>query len=136
MVNIKAGFVGAGWVGPIHMETVRRLGYPQVYAVAEINQELADSAAKKFNIAKAYGDWKDLVRDPEVNVVHVTCSNELHYPVLKMCIELGKPVICEKPITLNLNDAKELARLAKEKNVINASTFNMDFIRWLKRQKR
>jgi predicted dehydrogenase len=127
MDKIRAGFIGAGFVGPIHMENIRRLGFPQVYAVAEIDQAAADKAAAKLGIPKAYGRWQDLVNDPEVDVVHISCSNKLHYPISRACLKLGKPVICDKPLTLDLKEAKELVELAKENNVINAVTFNMAF---------
>ncbi len=127
MEKIKAGFVGAGFIGPIHMENVRRLGFPQVYAVAEIDQAAADAAASKLGIPKAYGRWQDLVNDPEVDVIHISCANKLHFPISRACLELGKPVICDKPLTLDLKEAKELVDLAKKNNVINAVTFNMAF---------
>ena len=127
MDTIRSGFVGAGFIGPIHMENIRRLGFPQVYAIAEIDQATADKAAKRLGIGKAYGRWEDLVNDPEVDVVHISCSNKLHYPISKACLELGKPVICDKPLTLDINEARELVELAKKNNVINAVTFNMAF---------
>jgi predicted dehydrogenase len=127
MDKIRSGFIGAGFIGPIHMENIRRLGFPLVNAVAEIDQAAADKAAAKLGIPKAYGRWQDLVNDPEVDVVHISCSNKLHYPIAKACLELGKPVICDKPLTLDLKEAKDLVDLAKKNNVINAVTFNMAF---------
>lgn len=127
MKKIRVGFVGAGWVGPVHIESVRRLGYPEIVAVAEIDQKTANEVASALKIPKAYGKWEDLVNDTDIDVVHITCSNSLHYPVSKACIEAGKAVICEKPLTLDLLEAKELVELAKKKNVINATTFNMAF---------
>jgi len=125
--RIKAGFVGAGFVGPIHIENLRRLGIADVVALAEIDQKKADELADRLSIKKAYGKWEDLISDDEVEVVHVTCSNDLHYPVSKACIEAGKNVICEKPLSMSIEEAKELVSLAKKKNVVNATTFNMEF---------
>ena len=127
MDRIRVGFVGAGFIGPVHIESVRRLGYPEIAAVAEINQETANLAAKQLNIPKAYGNWQDLVNDPEIDVVHVTCSNNLHYPVSKACLEAKKHVICEKPLSMDLKEAKNLVELARKANVVNATTFNMGF---------
>ncbi|MCL4377243.1 MAG: Gfo/Idh/MocA family oxidoreductase [Actinobacteria bacterium] len=127
MDKIRVGIVGAGFIGPIHIEAIRRLGYPEITAIAEVNQETANTAASDLKIPKAYGDWHDLVNDPDIDVVHATCSNMLHYPVSKACIEAGKSIICEKPLTMDISEARELVRLAKEKNVINATTFNMSF---------
>lgn len=127
MNKIRVGFVGAGFVGPIHIENVRRLGFTDVVALAEINQEVADRAAINLGIPKAYGNWEDLVANPDIDVVHVTCSNVLHYPISKACIEAGKNVICDKPLTMNTGEAKELVILAKKRNIVNAITFNMGF---------
>lgn len=127
MSKIRVGIVGAGFIGPVHIEAIRRLGYPEVVALAEVNQETADAEAIKLKIPKAYGNWNDLVNDPDIDVVHVTCSNVLHYSISKACIQAGKHVICEKPLTMNITEAKELVGLAKKKNVINAITFNMGF---------
>lgn len=135
MRRIKIGIIGAGFVGPIHIESVRRLGFVDVVAIAEITQQKANEVAEKFGISKAYGDWKDLVSDSEIEVVHVTCSNELHYQISKACIQAGKNVVCEKPLTLNMNEAKELVELAKERNVVNATTFNMGFYPLVKEAK-
>jgi predicted dehydrogenase len=127
MKRIKVGFVGAGFIGPVHMENLRRLGFVDIAAVAEINQETANKAAQKLSIPKAYDDWGKLVADPEISVVHISCANILHYPVAKACLEAGKNVVVDKPLTLDTAQAKELAELATEKKLVNAITFNMGF---------
>ena len=127
MKKVKAGFVGAGFVGPLHMENLRRLGYVEVAAVAEINQEQADKVASQLGIPRAYGDWRKLIDDSDIDVVHITAPNKMHYQVAKAALKAKKHVICEKPLTLDLNESKELVELAKEQKVINATTFNMAF---------
>ena len=127
MKVIKAGFIGAGFVGPVHMENIRRLGFVEVAAVAGRNQERADEAAKGLGIPKAYGDWKDLIADPEVDVVHITAPNEIHFPAAKAALEAGKHVICEKPLTLDLEESRKLVELAKKTNLVNSVSFNMAF---------
>ncbi len=127
MKKVKAGFVGAGFVGPLHMENLRRLGYVEVSAVAEINQAEADKVANRLGIPKAYGDWRKIIDDSDIDVVHITAPNKMHYPVAKAALKAKKHVICEKPLTLDLNESKELVKLAKEQKVINATTFNMAF---------
>ena len=64
MEKIRVGFVGAGFVGPIHIENVRRLGFTEVTALAEIDQDTANEKAALLGIPKAYGKWEDLVADP------------------------------------------------------------------------
>ena len=127
MKKIRVGFVGAGFVGPIHIENVRRLGFTEVKALAEIDQDTAEKSASNLGIPKAYGKWEDLVADPEIDVVHVTSSNHLHYAISKACLEVNKHVICEKPLTLDTMEAKELVKIAEKTSVINAVTYNLGF---------
>lgn len=128
MEKIKAGVVGTGFVGPLHIENLRRLGIAEVIAIAEITQEKADSMANKLGIPRAYGgDWQKLIDDPDVQVVHITAPNKLHFPIAKASIEAGKHVICEKPLTMDTKEAKILVDLARLKKVVNATTFNMAF---------
>lgn len=127
MERLRTGVIGAGFIGPMHVEGVRRLGYAEVSAIATSSQETADRAAEMLKVPRAYGNWEDLVNDPDIDVVHICCSNFLHYPISKACLELGKPVICDKPLTLDLTEAKELVEIAKRNNVVNAITFNLGF---------
>jgi predicted dehydrogenase len=124
---IKVGIVGLGFIGPIHIENLRRLGNIDIIALAEKNKDLAESAAARLDIPKAYTEWQSLVNDPEVEVVHITCPNILHYPIARACIEAGKHIVCDKPLTLDSKEARELAVLANKKKIVNAVTFNWGF---------
>ncbi len=122
----KIGVIGVGFIGPAHMEGIRRLGF-DVAAIAEETQELADKAAEHLLVAKAYGDWKDLIADPEIDVVHIASPNFLHFKHAKAALEAGKHVVCEKPLAMNSAESGELVRLAAEKNLVNAVNFNIRF---------
>ena len=124
--KFKVGVIGVGFIGPAHMEGIRRQGF-EVAAIAENTQELADQAAANLHVPKAYGDWKDLVNDPEIDVVHVASPNYLHYEQAKAVLEAGKHVICEKPLAMDSRQSAELVKLAKEKGLVNAVNFNMRF---------
>jgi predicted dehydrogenase len=122
----KVGVIGVGFIGPAHMEGIRRLGF-EVVAVAEATQELAQQAAEKLLVPKAYGDWKDLIADPEIDVVHIASPNFLHFQHAKAALEAGKHVICEKPLAMTSDESGELVCLAKDKNLVNAVNFNIRF---------
>jgi predicted dehydrogenase len=124
--KFKVGVIGSGFIGPAHVEAIRRLGF-DVVAVAEANQELANQAAQKLFIPKAYGDWKDLVADNEITVIHITSPNYLHFEQAKAAIEAGKHVICEKPLAMDSKQSSELVKLAKAKGLVNAVNFNLRF---------
>lgn len=124
--KFKVGVIGLGFIGPAHMEGIRRQGF-EVVAVAEATQELADEAAERLLVPKAYGNWQDLINDPEIDVVHVASPNFLHYTHAKAALEAGKHVVCEKPLAMNAAESGELVRLAKEKKLVNAVNFNIRF---------
>lgn len=124
--NFKVGVIGVGFIGPAHMEGIRRLGF-DVTAIAESSQELAEQSAERLFVPKAYGDWKDLVSDPEIDVVHIASPNFLHFENAKAVLEAGKHVICEKPLAMTTAESSQLVQLAKEKKLVNAVNFNIRF---------
>ena len=79
-VPIRVGIVGAGFIGPVHIESLRRLGYVEVVAVAASTQASAERKAAALSVPRAYGDYRDLVRDAEIDVVHIAATNVHHYP--------------------------------------------------------
>jgi predicted dehydrogenase len=128
MVNrIKTGIIGTGFIGPAHIEAIRRLGYVDVAAVAEATQELAEQKAAMLSIPKAYGSYQELLKDPEINVVHICTPNTLHYPVVVDALRAGKHVFCEKPLAMNSKESSELVKLAAETGLANAVDFNYRF---------
>ncbi|MDY6845834.1 MAG: Gfo/Idh/MocA family oxidoreductase [Chloroflexota bacterium] len=124
--KFKVGVIGVGFIGPAHMEAIRRQGF-EVLALAEGNQELAKKAAERLLIPKAYGNWKDLVADPDVDVVHVASPNYLHYAHAKGALEAGKHVICEKPLAMTSKESGELVKIAARKKRVNAVNYNLRF---------
>lgn len=127
MSKIRAGIIGTGFIGPAHIEAVRRLGYVEVYALAEGNQGLADEKAAALSIPKAYGDWHELIADESIRVVHICTPNTLHYPIAKEALRAGKHVICEKPLAMSTEESSELVRVADESGLLNAVGFNYRF---------
>ena len=125
--TIKAGIIGTGFIGPAHVEAVRRLGNVEVVGVAEANQELADAKAEAMTIPRAYGDYKKLLEDAEIQVVHNCTPNHLHHAINKDILSAGKHVISEKPLAMNTKESSELVKLAKESGKINAVNFNYRF---------
>lgn len=128
MTKIKTGIIGTGFIGPAHVEALRRLGYVDVVAVAERGQELAEAKAAVLSIPKAYGDYRELLADPEIQVVHNCTPNHLHFPITKDILAAGKHVVSEKPLAMNFAESRELVRLAKEAALVNAINFNYRYM--------
>ncbi len=124
MRTIKTALIGAGFVGPHHIEAARRLGFVEVVAVASSSQASAEAKAARLNIPRAYGSYERLLDDPEVEVIHNCTPNDLHFPVTMAAIERGKHVIADKPLALNAADARKMLAAARAKGIVHAVTFN------------
>jgi predicted dehydrogenase len=120
---IRVGIVGItaqgmSWGASAHLPALRALPRFQVTALATTRQETADAAGKHFNIAKAYGDWKKLCADPEVDVVSVCVRVPAHHDIVAAAIAGGKHVYCEWPLDVDAKTAAQLSAVAKAKGVI------------------
>lgn len=124
--EIRVGIVGTGFIGPAHLEGLRRNNI-QVIGLAENTPELAQQKAAELGIAKAYPSFAALLADPQINVVHLATPNHLHYEQAKQALLAGKHVVCEKPLATESRHSAELVRLAAEKRLVNAVNFNLRF---------
>jgi predicted dehydrogenase len=124
MRKLKAGIIGSGMMGPIHTEALRRLGHVEVVALAEASPELARTKAEQLGIPRSYGDYRELVDDPEVEVVHNCTPNRLHFEVSKAIMAAGKHIVTEKPLAMTSEESRELVALAESAGVVHAIDFN------------
>ncbi|RFU60118.1 Gfo/Idh/MocA family protein [Bacillus sp. V59.32b] len=124
MEKIKVGVIGTGFIGPTHIEAIRRLGFVEVIGLAESSQESAEKKAAELGIPKAYGDYREMLKDPEIQVVHNCTPNHLHFSINKDIILAGKHVVSEKPLAMSSVESAELLALAKEHKVVHGVNFN------------
>jgi predicted dehydrogenase len=127
MARIKTAVLGAGFMGKVHVEQIRRLGNVEVVALAGVSEEEASSFGARYSIDRTTADWKSLLADPEIQAVHICTPNSLHAPMSKAALEAGKAVLCEKPLTMTVEEARELVDLAKAKNLPNAVNHNLRY---------
>lgn len=88
-----------------------------LHAVASRTQASADAFAQKHGFAKAYASYPELVADAEVQIVYVATPNNFHCEHILMCLEAGKHVLCEKPMSGNAKQAEMCIEKAKEKKL-------------------
>ena len=124
MKRIGMGIVGAGFVGPHHIDAVRRLGFVDVVAIAGSSDASAQAKADALGVPKAYGSYEALLDDPAVQVVHNATPNYLHYPVNAAAIAKGKHVVSDKPLAMTAAEAKKLLDQATKAGIVHAVTFN------------
>lgn len=118
MKTMKVGFVGVGCISGIYLKNIKEMFHNiEVIGVCDLIPERAEKAKEEYNIPKIYKDMHELFADPEVDIVlNITRPYE-HYEVSKAAILAGKHVYSEKPLSPNLEEARELVELAKEKGV-------------------
>lgn len=122
MKEYKAAVIGAGFIGAVHVEMLRRLGNVSVVALCDAVD--ADKKAASMHIANAYSDYKKMIDEQKPDAIHICTPNHTHYDIAKYAIEKGVNFICEKPFTTTVEQAKELVSLAKEKGVTGAVNFH------------
>ncbi|KAK7099402.1 hypothetical protein V1264_003545 [Littorina saxatilis] len=89
----------------------------EVVAVAARQKENAEKFAEKYGIPTAYGSYEDLAKDPNVEIAYVGAIHPVHFKICMLLLEHGKHVLCEKPLTLTLQEAKDVIAKAKEKKL-------------------
>ncbi len=125
MKKIRVGIIGMGYIGESHIEAVRRIGFCELYAIADTNAELAKAKAEYYGIEKCYSSVDELLADPNIDAVHNCTPNFLHLSINKKILASGKHLLSEKPLCMNYEQALELLELKKQyPNTAVAVNFN------------
>src|SRR5262245_52473130 len=124
VTRIGMGLVGAGFVGPHHIDAVRRLGFVDVVALAGSSDATARDKAQALGVPRSYGRYEALLDDPDVQVVHNATPNHLHYAVISAALARRKHVVSDKPLAMTAADARALVDQAHRAGVVHAVTFN------------
>ncbi len=117
---MKIGILGSGNIASVMARTLGRMDEASCYAVASRTIEKAESFKNDYDVEKAYGTYEELVKDPEVELVYIATPHSHHYENIKLCLEHGKNVLCEKSFTVNAVEAKEVIEMAREKGLLLA----------------
>jgi len=117
MRKVKWGILAPGHIARGFAAGLKVSEGAELYAVGSRSIEKADSFAREFGFLKAYGSYRELVNDPDVDVIYIATPHHLHFENTMMCLEKGKAVLCEKPFTINSRQLEILVRTAREKKV-------------------
>ena len=120
MERFRVGIIGAGHIAEKMAWTLTQMTEAEPYAVASRSLEKAEAFAEKYGFSKAYGSYEDILDDPMVELVYVATPHSFHHAHVRMCLEKGKPVLCEKAFMLNRAQAEDVINLAREKKVFLA----------------
>lgn len=115
MGSIKSAVIGVGYLGKFHAQKYAELPQSELIAVCDNNIEAATAVANDLG-TRAVTKLSELL--PEVDAVSIVVPTQLHHEIAKQCLQAGKHVLLEKPMTTTLAEAKELIKLAAENNCI------------------
>ncbi len=114
---MNVGIIGAGGVSVFHHEGYVA-GGATVVAIADVNPLALAKRQREWNIPKAYASYEELLAEPSIEAVSVCLPNALHYPVTLAAARAGKHVLCEKPVSLSLEQGEEMIRVCREAGVV------------------
>jgi predicted dehydrogenase len=127
MHQFKTAVFGTGFVGRVHLEGIRRLGFVNLYAIGEPEIDKAKKLADEFQAEKVEADYRKILDDPAVEAVHICTPNALHFPMAQDALNAGKHVICEKPLATSVEEARKLVDLARQTKRRNCTFHNLRY---------
>ncbi|MCJ8008606.1 Gfo/Idh/MocA family protein [Lederbergia wuyishanensis] len=114
--KIKWGIMGPGNISRKFASDLVQSENAELVAVASRTEGKAAAFASEFNIPRSYSNYDEFVQDPELEIVYIGTLHPQHKECVLQCLNAGKAVICEKPFTMNAEEAEELIKAARENN--------------------
>jgi predicted dehydrogenase len=127
MKKIKTAIVGTGFMGKVHAENVRRLGNVEIAAVVGSRPETARKFAEAMSIPLATDNLQEILDNKEIDAVHICTPNVDHFWMSLAAIQAGKAVLCEKPMTMTVEEARQLVAAAAEMGAVNGVQHNLRY---------
>ncbi len=128
MEKIRWGILATGWIAGQLAQAIHNQPDADCLAVGSRSQQSADAFGRKWHIPRRYSTYEALANDPDLDVIYIATPHNLHAENMKLCLNAGKHVLCEKPITVNAAQARECMALAKEKGLFLMEAMWMKFI--------
>ncbi len=129
--GIGIGIIGAGYMGKAHSVAMAAVGAvfntalrPRLEMICTTTPEGADEKAKAYGFASSTSEWKTLVDNPRVEAVIVASPQQTHKEISLAAFALGKPVLCEKPLGMDLTESREMVSAAEKSSCVNMVGFN------------
>ncbi len=134
--TIGVGMLGYAFMGKAHSNALKKLPYmmyppvavPKLAAIAGRSEEMTAEAAKRYGYAKYYTDWRDLLNDPDVQVLDNGGPNNIHAEPCIAAAEAGKHVFCEKPLGRTAEESKRMLDAVQKAGVKHMVAFNYRFV--------
>ncbi len=126
MRSLGVAVAGTGFIGPVHVEALRRAGVT-VTGILGSSPQKSEVARRKLGLLRSYADLEEILQDPAVSAVHLAVPNVLHFDMARRALLAGKHVMCEKPLAMHAGEADELVRLARQTGLHAGVCYNIRF---------
>ena len=127
MKQIKTAIFGTGFMGRVHLEAVRRVESVEAVAIAGRSGDAAHRLGAGFSVETITTDYREILRDPAVDAVHICTPNAQHFSMAKDALSAGKHVLCEKPLATSIEEGEELVSLAAKQGLRNCVCHNLRY---------
>jgi len=124
---LRVGIIGCGWTGEQHIRAYRSLKDVAVLAAADINERKAKRFATKWKVKVWYKDYRMLLKNPEIDAVSICVPHHLHSKISVEAAEMGKHILCEKPLAISLKEADKMIKAAEKAGIILMVAENVRF---------
>ena len=124
---LKLGLIGCGWFGQLCLTSYSNIPDLELYAVADTNEEIARRTGNQYGV-NWYSDPSSIINLPEIDLIHIATPPHTHYSLAKQALNQQKHVLCEKPLALSIDEAKELVSIARAKNRILPVNFILRYV--------
>ncbi|MDP5030023.1 Gfo/Idh/MocA family protein [Paraglaciecola sp.] len=118
MTRIKWGIIGPGSIATTFATALEQSKQGQLYGIASRSAERATAFSQRFAVSKIYHQYSDLITDPEVDILYIATPHSHHYQIAKACLEAGKHILLEKPLTINASQTQVLIELSQSKGLV------------------
>ncbi len=136
MKPLRTAIFGTGFMGRVHLEGVRRVESVEAVAIAGRREDAARRLGAGFSIPTITTDYREVLRDPAIDAVHICTPNAQHFSMTKEALLAGKHVLCEKPLTTTVAEAEELTALAAQKKLRNCVCHNLRYYPMVQQMRR
>ncbi len=126
--KVRIGIIGTGFAKTVQIPAFHKIEGAEIVSIASAHAENAEMTARDFGIAHFTGDWRETVEKEDVDLICITTPPVFHKEMTLLALEHGKHVLCEKPMAMTADEAKEMTDKAAEKNVLALIDHELRFL--------
>ncbi|MEM8718629.1 MAG: Gfo/Idh/MocA family oxidoreductase [Cyanobacteria bacterium P01_G01_bin.39] len=126
--TIRWGIIGTGFIAGKFAKGLKSVPQAQLTGVASRNAANAQAFSQIFQVPRFYNSCEELVQDPDIDVVYIGTPNYTHKDLSILCLEAGKSILCEKPFTVNAQEAQEVIAVARRQQLFCMEAMWMRFM--------